>query len=299
MATEIAQLGFSHVELSHGIRMVLVPGILRAVEEGVIRVASVHNFCPLPPGVTQAAPNLFEPSARDSRERDQWLRYTRRTIEFAGQLKASVVVCHLGSVGFFWSNPAARLRNFIDAQGEGGGFSHPELSSRVQRVLTQVQSRAAAYWKRVVQGVKAVEALAREKRVQLGFENRERLEELPLDTEFARLFEELGPGAPSGYWHDTGHAEIKQRLGVRDQAVQICDNAAHLLGFHLHDVDAAGKDHRALGDGTVNFESVSSFWKPEHVLVLELAPDVDVSGVHHSKREIEALVAARGLVLQP
>lgn len=299
MAVEIAELGFSHVELSHGIRMLLVPGILRAVEEGVVRVASVHNFCPLPPGITQAAPNLFEPSARDARERDQWLRYTRRTIEFAGQVKASAVVCHLGSVGFFWSNPAARLRAFIDAQGEGSGFSHPELSRRVQRVLTQVQSRAAAYWQRVIQGVKNVETLAREKRVQLAFENRERLEELPLDTEFRRLFEELGPSSSSGYWHDTGHAEIKQRLGVTDQMAQLREQIGRLSGFHLHDVDAAGKDHRALGDGKIDFETVSSFWKPEHTLVLELAPDVDLSGVQRSKREIEALVTARGLVLEP
>ncbi len=36
MLTEMAELGFRHVELSHGIRITLVPGIMKAVEEGVI-----------------------------------------------------------------------------------------------------------------------------------------------------------------------------------------------------------------------------------------------------------------------
>ena len=72
MAKEIASLGFEYAELSHGIRITLVPGILKAVEEGVVRVSSTHNFCPLPTGVVQAAPNLFEPSVREHREHDQW-----------------------------------------------------------------------------------------------------------------------------------------------------------------------------------------------------------------------------------
>jgi hypothetical protein len=77
MLAEMAALGFEYVELSHGVRITLVPGILKAVEAGVVKVSSTHNFCPLPTGVVQAAPNLFEPSAREHREHDQWLRHTR------------------------------------------------------------------------------------------------------------------------------------------------------------------------------------------------------------------------------
>ena len=38
MLSEMAGLGFDRVELSHGIRITLVPGILRAVEEGLVKV---------------------------------------------------------------------------------------------------------------------------------------------------------------------------------------------------------------------------------------------------------------------
>ena len=105
MLREMAALGYEYVELSHGIRITLVLGILKAVEEGVVKISSTHNFCPLPTGVVQAAPNLFEPSVTEHREHDQWLWHTKRSIDFAAQVKARVLVCHLGSVTFFGSIP--------------------------------------------------------------------------------------------------------------------------------------------------------------------------------------------------
>jgi hypothetical protein len=60
MLREIRDLGFEYAELSHGVRVSLVPGIIDAVEAGVIKISTLHNFCPLPPGFTQAAPNAFD-----------------------------------------------------------------------------------------------------------------------------------------------------------------------------------------------------------------------------------------------
>ena len=110
MLQEMAGLGFEWVELSHGIRITLVPGILKAVEEGLVKIASCHNFCPLPAGVTHAAPNLYMPSAPDVREREQWLRHSCRTIDFAHQIKARKVVLHLGAVqSHFFGQPGAQV----------------------------------------------------------------------------------------------------------------------------------------------------------------------------------------------
>src|SRR5688500_17476089 len=51
MLKEMTALGFEYVELSHGIRIPLVPGIIKAVEEGIVKISSTHNFCPLPTGI--------------------------------------------------------------------------------------------------------------------------------------------------------------------------------------------------------------------------------------------------------
>jgi hypothetical protein len=61
----------------------LVPGILKVVEAGVIKIGITRNFCPLPTGVNSAAPNLFEHSALQYDEHQQWVRYTKRSIDFS------------------------------------------------------------------------------------------------------------------------------------------------------------------------------------------------------------------------
>ena len=39
-------LGVENIELSHGVRITLVPGVLRAMEEGIVKISSTHNFGP-------------------------------------------------------------------------------------------------------------------------------------------------------------------------------------------------------------------------------------------------------------
>src|ERR1051325_7738339 len=98
MLEEIRALGFEYAELSHGIRISLLPGILDAVDAGVIRISSVHNFCPLPIGIYRAAPNIFQFSSENPRERENAYRHTVKTIETAARLKAPIVVLHMGSI---------------------------------------------------------------------------------------------------------------------------------------------------------------------------------------------------------
>ena len=292
MLREMADLGFTHAELSHGIRITLVPGILKAVEEGVIKISSTHNFCPLPTGINQAAPNLFEPSALDDREHEQWVRQTKRSLDFAAQLKSRVLVVHLGSTRFFWLNPGRKLDTYVDRHPGSLLKDHKYLKLR-DKALLKLLSSMPPYLERVKQSIEEVRAYAVEKRVALGLENRERFEELPLDDDFQDLIGGLTLPHTAGYWHDTGHAHIKESLVLLNHRQQLEKNAPNLLGFHLHDVNKEGQDHQAIGSGSINFKMVSSFWKPHHVLVLEFSPRLAVAEVKLSKVRIEALVAAR------
>src|SRR5580658_4880021 len=98
MLREIRGLGFEYAELSHGIRISLLPGIIEAVEAGEIKISSLHNFCPLPMGVNHAAPNIFKFSSSDRRERELAWRHSVKTIETAARVKAPAVVLHMGSI---------------------------------------------------------------------------------------------------------------------------------------------------------------------------------------------------------
>ena len=44
MLREIRELGFDYAELSHGIRLSLVPGILDAVKAGEIKISTLLTF---------------------------------------------------------------------------------------------------------------------------------------------------------------------------------------------------------------------------------------------------------------
>lgn len=289
MLREMADFGFEYVELSHGIRITLVPGILKGLEEGFIKIGSTHNFCPLPAGVMQAAPNLYEPSTSDGHERDQWLRHTKRSIDFAAQVGATVMVCHLGSVVFFWFNPARKISQFLDSHPQASA-SDPDLRDLLARSMEKLRKRMGPYWDRTRSGIKDVMAHAASKGIKLGLENREKFEELPVDADFPEFLAGFPIDAPCGYWHDVGHAQIKQNMGLIDHRRQLEQNAARLIGFHLHDVNAEGHDHQGVGTGKIDFKMVSSFWRPHHRLVLELGPRVTVEELIASKARIEELM---------
>ena len=245
MLQEIAGLGFKWVELSHGVRIILVPGILKAVEEGLIKVASCHNFCPLPTGVIHAAPNLYLPSSRDPREREQWLRHTRRTIDFARQVRAAKVVLHLGAVEFFWFNPARPVRRYRLENPQADLAHDPAYRKLLARALEKLRARMPVYWEHTRATLDELRPHADQQGVLLGCENREKFEELPLDADSAAFVSAL-PDTSAGYWHDTGHAAIKERLGLLNHREHLAANAARLIGFHLHDVNAEGYDHQAV-----------------------------------------------------
>jgi sugar phosphate isomerase/epimerase len=293
MLREMADLGFEWVELSHGIKITLVPGILKALEEGFIKVASCHNFCPLPTGVMHAAPNLYQPSSADARERDQWLRHTRRTIDFAGQVQARKVVLHLGAVDFFWFNPADKLDRYLEAHPGAGQAEDATYQRLLSKSLTRLRERMPVYWTNTQQSLLALLPYAEQKGVLLGFENREAFDELPLDADHPALLDAMARPAACGYWHDTGHAQIKQAMGLLNHREHLDRLGPRAIGFHLHDVSAEGRDHQAIGSGQVDFEMVSRFWQPAHTLVIELSPRLTREEVLSSKQRIEQLVAAR------
>ncbi len=281
MLREIRDLGFQWAELGHGTRVSLVPGIVEAVQAGEIRISSLHNFCPLPMGVTYAAPNLYQFSAERPRERELAQRYTLKTLELAARLQAPVVVLHLGSI---------EMRNYTEkllelaARGEKGSPKYERLCADLAE---RREAKKEPFVERTKEVLKKLLPEAESRGLKLGVENRQALEELPLESDFQFLFRELA--SPSlGYWHDTGHAQIKENLGFIHHALHLESLTDRLIGFHIHDVQFPGHDHCAPGAGGLDFAALRPLVKPEHVKVFEFGPGVTVEevkrGVEHLKR---------------
>src|ERR1051326_6212742 len=206
MLREIRDLGFQYAELSHGIRLGLVPGILEAVAAGEIKISTLHNFCPLPMGVNHSAPNLYQFSADRARERELAERYTIKTLEFAERVRAPLVVLHSGSIDM--KNYTDKLIDMVDR----GEKETPRYQKLCKEAAEKCEAKKETFFERTKGLLKKLASEAERRGIKLGIENRQSLEKLPLDGDFAFLFKELDSPALT-YWHDTGHAQIKENLG--------------------------------------------------------------------------------------
>jgi len=281
MLREIRDLGFEYAELSHGTRISLLPGILEAVDAGEIKISSLHNFCPLPIGVNSSAPNLYQFSAERTRERELAERYTMKTMELAGRVKAPVVVLHAGTI---------EMKNYTDKMLEmirGGDRESPRYKKICEELDQKREARKDPFMERVKEMLKKLLPEAESRGVKLGIENRQALEELPIETDYHFLFRELA-SPQLVYWHDTGHAQIKENLGFIHHAMHLESLRDRLRGFHIHDVEFPGRDHCAPGTGNVDFAALKPFVKPEHIKVFEFGPNLTVDqakgGIEHVRR---------------
>lgn len=282
MLRELREMGFEYAELSHGIRISLLPGIFEAVEAGEMKISTVHNFCPLPMGVNHAAPNLFKFTAPDRRERENAYRHTMKTLETAQRVGAQLVVLHMGEID---------MREYTDRMIEMVGAGEKE-SSKYEKLCMEVISKREAKKEAQIElaneMLRLFEKEAAQRGLKLGIENREALEEIPFETDFNFFFLDF-PGGTVRYWHDTGHAQIKQNLGFIDHAMHLENMAEHLHGFHIHDVQFPGKDHCAPGTGTIDFAGLARFVKPEHLKVFEMGPGVPPEAVQAGVAHVKSL----------
>ena len=289
MLTELADLGFRYVELSHGIRLSLVPGILRAVDEGVVQVASVHNFCPLPVGVMGAAPNIYEPSAVSRRERILWLHNTMKTVDFAKRVHCDRIVLHSGCVRLLWGDPE---RPFEKAFEEAAGKETEALKTVRKKGLRRLNRKKKGFMRRLRESYSLLHDRVGEQGLRFGIENREAFAELPLEADMPDFLDELKEKAVFGYWHDSGHAQLKERMGLAGQRTLLETMRPHLIGFHLHDVSEENRDHQVPGSGTIDWSILAEFVQPGDVVVMEMSPRLKPEQISEGRDFLVNLIPA-------
>lgn len=280
MLREVRELGFEYAELSHGTRISLMPGILEAVDAGEIKISTLHNFCPLPMGVNHAAPNLYQFSSDRPRERELAIRYTLKTFEFAERVKAPLVVLHLGSVEM--KDYTDKLKDML-GRGEKGSPKYEKLCAEVGE---KREAKKERFVEHTYETLNKLLPDAESRGLKLGIENREALEEIPFETDFAFFFREF-TSPTVVYWHDTGHAQIKENLGFIHHVLHLESFRDRLGGFHIHDVRPPARDHCAPGTGMIDFAALKPSVKPDHLKVFEFSPSLTAeevkSGVAHVK----------------
>ena len=265
MLREIVQLGFNRIELGHGIRISLMPGIQKMFDEGGIELSSLHNFCPLPVEVLSASPDCYQFSSPSAAERERALKQTLQTIDFAERFRAPFVVLHLGEV---------KMRSITDSliamEKKGKLLSLKYVREKI-RAVEKREAAAPAYLARVKDCLRRIVEYAAGKKVKLGIEGRRGYEEIPSEREIPALLDEL-KSPQIGYWHDFGHIQIKANLEFLDHAEWLRQIGPRTFGCHVQDCIWPAQDHQPPFAGDVDLVNLVPLLPRECAWVWEMSP---------------------------
>jgi sugar phosphate isomerase/epimerase len=269
------ELGFDLIELGHGTRLSLVPGIQKMFDVGEVRFSSLHNFCPLPVEVMMASPDCYKFSAVSSEERERAVKQTLQTIDFAARLNAPFVVLHLGEV-----NMSPITDRLIELAKAGRYLSRKYVRLKIGAVQKRERT-ALRYLQRVKDCLGRVIEHAASKNVRIALEGRRGYEEIPTERELPGLLEEMGC-AQLGYWHDFGHLQIKENLGFVDHAEWLRLIGPRAFGCHVQDCIWPAKDHEAPFTGDVDFEKLVPLLPTNCLFVWEMSPSKTAEAIRQS-----------------
>ena len=283
MINEVRALGFEYAELGHGTRLTLIEGVQEAVAAGEIKISSLHNFCPLPIGVMGPAPDCYLPSSRDEDERQRAVRHTLRTIECAATLGAKFVVLHLGLVAM--RHYTMRLLGLY-AEGR---FDSPKFQRLLEKALAARDKKRQKHLDQVYRSLEAVLPRAKELGVQLGMETRLGIEEIPSEDEAEQILAHFGTDVIL-YWHDVGHACVKEALSLMNHEAILNRFRGRTGGMHLQDFTPPIEDHQPPGLGTFNFERLAPFVTEDMVLAWEIHPDWKAEQIIGGVKRVQELL---------
>ena len=265
MLQEILDLGFTNVELGHGIRLSLMEKIQKEVEQGKLSISSLHNFCPLPIEITRSSPDCYQFSSHRKRERDRALKLTFQTIDFAVRFQAPIVVLHLGRV------PMSSITHQLIQLVEKGEIYSKHYAELKLAAVRQRESKSAGFIQRIRESLDPIVEYATSKNIRLGIEGRHSYEEIPSELELPVLLDNIN--SPNvGYWHDFGHIQVKHNLGFLDHFEWLSSMAPHLFGCHLHDTVWPDKDHRPPFTGGIEYDKLIPLLPKNCLFVFEMGP---------------------------
>ncbi|MFP6874413.1 MAG: TIM barrel protein [Verrucomicrobiales bacterium] len=270
---EIRGIGFDTIEVSHGLKVSLLPGIHKAMLCGDIQISGVHNFCPSPVEVLIDAPDCYEFTSHRSYDRKRALDLTFATLENAASLGAKYAVLHMGSV------PMKRISPKLNALlKQGSGDSRQYVATKL-KLIKKRKAIARRYLDRAVYALEHIAQKAEEVGVAVAVESRSAFEDMPNEEEMLMLMDKFKENPWIGYWHDFGHVQRKHNQGLLDHEQWLATISPHLMGCHLHDVQWPSRDHRVPLSGNIDYAKLMPYVEAGKPVVWELSPSCKKSDI--------------------
>jgi sugar phosphate isomerase/epimerase len=269
------KLGLELIELDHGVRSSLMPGVQQIFDAGEIRFSSLHNFCLLPAEAPVASPDCYRFSAASAEERERAVTQAFQTIDIAAQLNATFVVLHMGKVNM------SPITNRLIAMAKAGRYLSREY---VRMKISAVQEReriAPECLERVKNCLRRVIDYAAPKNIRIGLEARRDYEQIPTERELSELLEEMN-SPHLGYWHDFGHCQVKENLGFIDHAEWLRAAGPRTFGCHVQDCIWPAREGQLPFAGDVDFEKLVPLLPTNCLFVWEMSPNRTADAIRQS-----------------
>ena len=246
--TAARALGFGRFELNHAVNSTMLHGL----NPDSWRITSIHEPCPADISTSALQARNWLISAPDEGDRLRGVAATRRSVDLAVKLGAQVVIVHPGQVDI-----APNLEKTVRDMYVQGKWGDPEYAQARDRLVAARALQAEVNMRSVRRSVTELAEYAARVGVRLGLENRYHYHEIPLPDELDELLN-MGCGDAVGYWHDVGHAQALENLGLGSHEEWLQRFAPRIIGIHLHDIVGL-QDHLAAGLGRLDWELVARY----------------------------------------
>jgi sugar phosphate isomerase/epimerase len=273
IVSEILDMGFDTIELGHGLSVSQLHGIRGAFASRGFGVVSVHNFCPMPVEIPVDNPDCYEFTSHRPQERERALKLTRQTMETADEFGARFVVLHLGRI--------QRLRGMTDGLlsqvRQRGSADRAYCRAKLEAVRKREES-SGVYLNRVMAALEPLLEEASKRNLTLVVENRSDFEAVPTERELLELLRHFDT-PHFRYWHDFGHAQMRESLGLLDHAQWLAEIAPYAAGAHLQDAVWPDGDHLVPFGGEIPFDRLVRLLPSSLPYVLELSRDATPASI--------------------
>tara|TARA_B100000959_G_scaffold278983_1_gene338360 strand:- start:4222 stop:5178 length:957 start_codon:yes stop_codon:yes gene_type:complete len=282
---KMKETGISLLELEFRISRGTFEEIKKNCTAWGIKIISMHAVCPSPQDRVRGAEKYLI-SDTEEENRVRGVDHVKQTLRNAADVGAQAIILHCGRIPL--DEPINIMKTFYDEEK----IQSKEAEKSLQEISQNRTANKGKNFDALLKSLGEINAEAEKLGINVGLENRYYFFEFPDMNELKTIFRRFN-GSKLGYWHDTGHAQVNEtlfgisqsgrattkfrKLLTHEMLLKTFHN--HLIGVHLHDVQNGYNDHNAPGCGTVDFDMVKSYLKPETIRVMEINQKVSPADV--------------------